>query len=76
MIGAVLHRVDGGVDTRIGRQQNDQSVGVALLDPLEHAEPVTIRQSVIEQDQVDALVVFGERARGRLGLDHAVPFRA
>ncbi len=76
MIGAVLHRVDRGVDTRVSGQQNHQRVGIALLDPFEHAEPVTVRQSVIEQDQIDTLVVFGESAGRRLGFDYAVPFRS
>ena len=76
MVCAVLHRLDGGVDTGVRRQQHDEGFGVALLDAFEHRQPVIVRQSVIEQDQVDALVVFGESSRSRFGLNYTVPIRS
>jgi hypothetical protein len=44
MVGAVFHRLDGGIDARVRGQQDDERIGVALLDALEHAHAVTIGQ--------------------------------
>ena len=75
VIRAVLHRLDGGVDARVRGQQDDQRVGVALLDLLEHRQAVAIRQLVIEQDEIDALARARSSASAAVAAStHAVAF--
>ena len=63
VIRALLHRLDGGLDARVRGQQDDERVGIALLDPLEHRQAVAVRQPVVEQHQIDALLALRERRR-------------
>ena len=74
VIRAVLHRLDGRLDARVRGQQDDQRVGVALLDLLEDRQAVAVRQLVVEQHEVDAFGVALERRRGGVGLDDAIAF--
>ena len=53
--GADLHRVDRPTDGRERRQQNDRDVGVVVLEPLQHLQPVDVRQAVVEEDQVEGV---------------------
>ncbi len=45
-----------------------------LLDALEDADAVAVRQFVVEQHEVDAVLAPGERRSGRFGFDDAVAF--
>ena len=74
VIGAVLHRLDGVVDARIGRQQNDQRVRIVLLDLLQDGEPVRVGQAEIEQHEIHAFPVAFDRLGGGLRLENAIPF--
>ncbi len=63
VIRALLHRLDGRIDARIGREQDHQRVGVGDLDAPQDVETVAVRQLVIEQDEVDALAESGRSLR-------------
>ena len=76
VIGAVLHRLDGVVDARIGGQEDDQRVRVVLLDLLEHREAVGVRQAEIEQHEIHAFAMALERLGGGFGLENAVALLA
>ncbi len=72
VIRAVLHRLDRVVHARVRRQHDDQRVGVVLLDLLQDRQPVGIRQPVVQQDEIDALVAAGERLGGGLRFDNPI----
>ncbi len=75
VVRAELHRLDGGLDARVRGQQNHQDVLVELLDLAKDADAVSVRQAVVEEDQVDA---FGELFQGGLpgvGFEDFIPFR-
>ena len=57
VIRAGLHRFDGGVDARIGGQQDHQRVGIGLLDLLQDRQAVGVGQPVVEQHEIDALAL-------------------
>ena len=62
VIRAELHRLDGVLDRRERRHQDDQRLRRLLLDPAQHAQAVAVGQLEVEQDEVDA-----DRALERLG---------
>ena len=74
VIGARLHRLDRHVDARERRQQNHERVGVRFFDLLQDRQSVRIRQTVIEQHEVDAFAMLLERFGGGLRLDDAIAF--
>ena len=65
VIGAVLHRLDGVVDARVRRQEDDQGIRIVLLDLLEHCEAVGVRQAEIEQHEVHAFPLRARALRRR-----------
>jgi hypothetical protein len=74
VVRANLHRFDGGLHGGVRRQQNDENVLVALLDPAQHRDPVDVRQLVVEQDQIDAFVQAIQRLTAGFGFEHFIAF--
>jgi len=70
-----LHRFDRRVDGGIGRQQDDDDVGMVVLDPSKHGHAVDVGHLVVQQHEIDPLVhlVDGVLPRGRF--DDAQPVR-
>ena len=62
VIGAELHRLDGGLDAGVRRQQDDQDVLIELLDLAQDRDAVGVGQPIVEQHEIDAL---GQLARAR-----------
>ena len=69
---ADLHRLDRGVHGGVGGQQDDDDVGIVLLDPAQHRDPVDVGQLVVEQDEIDAGGDPLERLLAGRRLDHVV----
>ena len=65
VIRAELHRLDRGVDAGVGREQDDERVGIELLQLAQDGDAVEIGQLVVEQHQIDALAAVLERLRRR-----------
>ena len=68
VVGADLHRLDGGVDRGIGGQQDDEDVGVVLLDLAQHGDAVDVGQLVVEQHEIDAVARRARAPPGRSAL--------
>ena len=54
VIGAELHRLDGGLDADERREQDHQDVGIELLQLAQDRQAVGVGQPIVEQDEVDA----------------------
>ena len=67
VIGAVLHRLHGGLDLVDGRDHDDLDQAVVLLDDPQHLEAADARQADVEQDQVDVLAVEDGQRRFAAG---------
>ena len=63
VVGALLHRLDGGVGGRGPGDEDDGDAAVDLTDPLVSIQPRQVGEVHVEQDDV-----------GRLGRDLAEPF--
>ena len=75
VIRALLHRLDGQVRRSTCAVSRMTSVsGSRSLMRLSTDEAVAVRQPVVEQHQIDAVLALRERAGGRVGLDDAVAF--
>ena len=61
MIGAEFHRRDGGLDAGIRREQDHERIGIEFLQLAEDGDAIEIRQLVVEQHQIDALLGVIER---------------
>ena len=72
--GAELHRFDGILDRRVGGHQDDRRVRVQLFHLLEDCQSVRVRQSVIQQDQVDGVARLFQGAGRRAGLQDGQAF--
>ncbi len=72
VIRALLHRLDGRLDARVGRQQDDEGVGVGALHPPQDVEAIAVRQLVVEQDEVHALTKAFERFGGGCGFEDTI----
>ena len=68
----MLHRLDGGVDARVGGEQDHQRVRVRLLDLLQDGQPVRIGQPIVEQDEIDAFATPLERLGRGLRLQQTI----
>src|SRR5207244_12705696 len=53
MVGAELHRLDGGLDARKRGHHDDLRLGRGVLHPFEHREAVAVWQLEIEEYEVD-----------------------
>ena len=73
VVGADLHRLDRGVHRGVGGQQDDDDVGVVLLDPAQHGDAVDVGQLVVEQHEIDAVGDALERLLAGRRLHHVVP---
>jgi hypothetical protein len=71
---ALLHRLDSRFDARVGGEQDHQRVRVGELDAPQDVQPIAVRQFVVEQDQVDALLEAVDRFGGRSGFEHTIAF--
>ena len=63
VIGAVLHRLHGGLDLVDGRDHDALDEAVVLLDDAQHVEAADARQPDVEQDQVDVLLLQQRQRR-------------
>ena len=61
VIGAVLHRLHGGLDARVGSEEDHQRVRVRFFDLFQDSETVRIGQPIIEQDEIDPFATPLER---------------
>ena len=68
VIGAELHRLDGGLDAGVRGQQNHQDVLIELLDLAQDRDAVGVGQAVVEQDEIDAFGELAPAPRGRCRL--------
>ena len=57
VVGAVLHRLHGGLDLVDRRDHDALDEAVVLLDDAQHVEAADAGQADVEQDQVDVLVL-------------------
>ena len=57
---AGAHGLDDGLDVLVGRQHDDEHVGIEVAQLAQHREAVVVGQLVVEQDEIDA-----ELARSR-----------
>ena len=48
VVGAELHGLDSAFDGRIGRQHDDEDVGIDVLDATQHAEAVGVRKPIVK----------------------------
>ena len=71
-----LHRFDRGLDAGVGGEEDDEGVGVELLDALEHGHAVHVGQLVIEEHEIDAVARALERLLAGAGLLDVIPFGA
>ena len=76
VVRAELHRLDGGVDAGVGREQDDEDVGIELLELLEDGQAVEVGQPVVENREVDARGGLLDGRLAVLGLEHVVAGRA
>jgi hypothetical protein len=73
MVGAVLHRLDGGLDIGDRRNHDHLDEAVVLLDDFQHLEAVDPRQLDVEQDDIDVFAVeHSERSLAARDPQHAV----
>ncbi len=74
MVRAGFHRLDGRVHGGVGRQEDDDDVGIVFLDLAQDGDAVDVRELVVEEHEVDALVHTVDRlvAGRRLDNAHAV----
>ena len=72
MVGANLHRFDGGFHRRERGEEDDEDVLVEFLDLAEDRHAVGIRKLVVEQDEVDALAELLECTGAGAGLEDLV----
>jgi len=72
VVGALLHDLHGGFDVRVRRQEDDEGVGIMLLDLLQQAQTVGIGQLEVEQDEIDGVSQGLVRRAAAVGLEHAV----
>ena len=72
VVRTALHRLDGVLDRRKRRHENDQRLRRLLLDMLQHTESVAVRQLEIEQDQVDIRRGLFDGCCRRSGLEDVV----
>ncbi len=68
VVGAVLHRLDGGLDLVDGRDHDALDEAVVLLDDPQHVEAADAGQAHVEQDQVD--VFLAQEHEGGLAARH------
>ena len=54
--GPPLHRLDGVLDGREGRDQDDERLRVPVADLPQHLEAVEVGEPEVEQDEIGALV--------------------
>ena len=69
VVGAVLHRLHGGLDLVDRRDHDALDEAVVLLDDPQHVEAADARQPHVQQEQVDVLVL--QQAQRRLAARHA-----
>lgn len=73
MVGAVPHRLDGGVELLEHRDDDHLDEGVVLLDDPEDFEAADPRQADIEQHELDVLLFHDLESRLARGCaEHAV----
>ena len=53
-------------------QQDDERIGIALLDALQHRQAIAVRQPIVEQHEVDAIRALGEGAGSRVRFQNPV----
>ena len=63
VIGAVLHRLHGGLDVVERRDHDDLDQAVVLLDDAQHFEAADAGQADVEQDEVDVFAVEDGKRR-------------
>jgi hypothetical protein len=76
MIRPELHRRDGRLDVGVGRQEDDQRVGIEFLQLAEDGDAIEIGQLVIEQDEIDALLRMLQCLGAILRFEDLVAFTA
>ena len=73
VVGAELHRLDGGLDVGNRRNHDDFDEAVIFSDDAEHVEAVDAGQAHVEEHQIDVLAVQdGERRLARRRAQHAI----
>ena len=73
VVGAVLHRLHGGLDLVDRRDHDDFDEAVVLLDDAEHFEAADAGQADVEQHEVDVFAVeHGQRRLAARDPQHAV----
>ena len=74
VIRAELHRLDGGLDAGVGREQDDQDVLIELLHLAKHRHAVGVGQPVVEEHEIDAFGELLERGFPGVGFEDVVAF--
>ena len=72
----LLHRLDDRFDAGVGRQHDHHGVGIGFLDLLQHAQPVTVGQGVIEQHEIGAFAMTLHGFTAGCGLERAIALLA
>ena len=72
VIRAVLHRGNRILDRRERRHENHERIRRRLLDLAQERQPVTVRQPLIQQDQIDRRRQLFHRAGNSPGLEDGV----
>ena len=70
-----LHRLDGGLDAGVGREQDHQDVLIELLHLAQYRHAVGVGQPVIKENEIDAFGELLERGFPGLGFEDVVAFR-
>ena len=72
VIRASLHRFNDYFHTLVGGQHHHNDVGVQVAKLTQHGQAVIIRQLVIQQHEVNAVLGTIDCLSGGTGLDHLV----